>query len=364
MNASTAKRSIAPGAEKGILDTTGLLSGLWYYAVPGHRLRRGRMLHRTLLGKPVLIGRDNKGRVFAIHDICPHRGIPLSYGRYDGNEVECCYHGWRFDRTGVCTTIPSLVDGQNLDPGRIKVRSYPVRERQGNVWIFMGEEAVDEIDLPPVPEVPAFGDAAYNMVWTMRFACHMDHAVIGLMDPAHGPFVHRSFYWRSPRRMHEKAKRFAPSYLGWTMVRHPPSANGRLYKLLPGKRETEIGFQLPGVRIEHLRAGNRLVCGLTAVTPVDDKQTDIHHAIYWNMPWLTPFKPICALLGKAFIDQDRRAVENQQEGLKYDPALMLIDDSDKLAKWYFRCKQEFSRAQAEGRPFENPVEETTLRWRS
>ena len=82
------------------------------------------------------------------------------------------------------------------------------------------------------------------------------------------------------------------------------------------------------------------------------------------MPWLTPFEPIFAVLGKAFIDQDRRAVENQQEGLKYDPTLMLIDDSDKLAKWYFRCKQEFSRAQAEGRPFENPVEETTLRWRS
>lgn len=285
------------------------------------------MVRRSLLGEPVLLGRDNELRVFAIHDICPHRGIPLSYGRYDGIEVECCYHGWRFDRGGVCTTIPSLVDGQELDPSRIKVRSYPVRERQGNVWIFMGEEGVDEIDLPPVPEVPAFGDAAYNMVWTMRFDCHMDHAVIGLMDPAHGPFVHRSFYWRSPRRMQEKAKRFAPSYLGWIMVRHPPSANGRLYKLMPGKRETEIGFQLPGVRIEHLRAGNRLVCGLTAVTPVDDKKTYIHHAVYWNMPWLTPFKPIGALLGKAFIDQDRRAVENQQEGLKYNPALMLIDDS-------------------------------------
>ena len=93
MNASTAKRSSAPRANKGILETTGLLSGLWYYAVPGHRLRRGQMVRRTLLGEPVLIGRDNELRVFAIHDICPHRGIPLSHGRYDGNEVECCYHG-------------------------------------------------------------------------------------------------------------------------------------------------------------------------------------------------------------------------------------------------------------------------------
>ena len=239
-----------------------------------------------------------------------------------------------------------------------------MRERQGNVWIFMGEDGVAESDLPVVPEVPDFGDVGYNMVRTARFACHMDHAVIGLMDPAHGPFVHQSFYWRSPGRMYEKAKRFEPSYLGWTMVRHRPSANGRLYKLMPGKPETEIRFQLPGVRIEHIRAGDRLVCGLTAVTPVNENETDVHHAVYWNMPWLTALKPVGALIAKLFIDQDRRAVEKQQEGLKYDPALMLIDDSDKLAKWYFRCKQEFGRAQAEGRPFKNPVEETTLRWRS
>ena len=51
-------------------------------------------------------------------------------------------------------------------------------------------------------------------------------------------------------------------------------------------------------------------------------------------------------------------------GLSYNPALMLIDDSDKLAKWYFRCKKEFVRAQANGKPFQNPVKETTLRWRS
>ncbi len=351
-------------AKGGPLETSGLLRGLWYYALPGHRVRRGQMVHRTLLGEPVLIGRDKESRVFAIHDICPHRGIPLSDGRYDGDEIECCYHGWRFDREGVCTAIPSLVKGQKFEPNRFKVHTYPVREAQGNVWIYMGADGASESDLPPVPQVPYFGDGSYNLVHTVRFSCHMDHAAIGLMDPVHGPFVHKSFYWRSPGRMLEKTKKFEPSYLGWTMVRHPPSVNGRMYRLMPGKRETEISFQLPGVRIEHIRAGDQRVCGLTAVTPVNDKETDVHHAMYWNMPWLTAFKPLAMLVAKLFIDQDRRAVEQQQEGLKYDPVLTLIDDSDKLAKWYFRCKREFVRAQAESRAFENPVQATTLRWRS
>src|SRR5207302_4127096 len=85
-----------------------LLRGLWYVGVVGGELRRGRMLHKTLLGEPILIGRGHDGRVFALRDICPHRGIPLHYGRFDGESIACSYHGWRFDRAGTCVEIPSL----------------------------------------------------------------------------------------------------------------------------------------------------------------------------------------------------------------------------------------------------------------
>src|SRR5437762_100035 len=62
-----------------------------------------------MLGEPVLLGRDEAGAVFALRDICPHRGMPLSAGNFDGGEIECCYHGWRFAPDGRCTAIPSLV---------------------------------------------------------------------------------------------------------------------------------------------------------------------------------------------------------------------------------------------------------------
>src|SRR5690606_651066 len=90
--------------------TEQFLRNIWYFALPSTALRRGRMTARRLLGEPLLFGRAADGTPFALRDVCPHRGIPLSYGRFDGAEIECCYHGWRFDTGGRCTAIPSLVE--------------------------------------------------------------------------------------------------------------------------------------------------------------------------------------------------------------------------------------------------------------
>ena len=119
-----------------------------------------------------------------------------------------------------------------------------------------------------------------------------------------------------------------------------------------------------GVRIEHVQTGRHLFCGLTAVTPLEAGRTEVNHAIWWTMPWLSLLKPLLRPFARTFLEQDRRVVARQQEGLAHDPRLMLINDADVQARWYYRLKKEYARAQAEGRPFVNPVEETTLRWRS
>src|SRR5690348_382067 len=93
----------------------GFLKDVWYFATPGGAVARGAFIAKTLLGEPLLIGRDADGAVFAFRDVCPHRGIPLSCGRFDGREIECCYHGWRFSTDGRCTAIPSLVEGQEFE---------------------------------------------------------------------------------------------------------------------------------------------------------------------------------------------------------------------------------------------------------
>jgi len=185
-----------------------------------------------------------------------------------------------------------------------------------------------------------------------------------LMDPAHGPFVHRAWWWRSRRSIQTKAKAFAPSPFGFTMSRHAPSANSRAYRLLGGMPETEIIFRLPSVRIEQICAGRYRVANLTAITPVDARVTEINHCAYWTTPWLTALKPFLRHYVRAFLHQDGAIMERQQQGLRYDPPLTLVDDADTQAKWYYRLKREYRRARADGRPFANPVEPRTLEWRS
>src|ERR1700733_11622530 len=135
-------------------DAAAPLREMWYFALPGARLRRGRMVAKTLLGEPLLLGRTADGSVFALRDVCPHRGIPLRHGRFDGREIECCYHGWRFDPAGRCVAIPALGEGPSRELDLVRVQSYPAREVQGNVWVFFGD---DPDSAPEIPVLDGIG---------------------------------------------------------------------------------------------------------------------------------------------------------------------------------------------------------------
>ena len=70
-----------------------LLHGFWYRALPSDRVSRHKIQKTLLLGIPLAIGRDKSGHAFALRDSCPHRGIPLSDGKFDGGQIECCTTG-------------------------------------------------------------------------------------------------------------------------------------------------------------------------------------------------------------------------------------------------------------------------------
>ena len=344
---------------------------IWYFAALSAQVRPGAPLAVTIAGEPLLIARDEAGRVFALRDICPHRAMPLSQGQQvrcsDGTSaIECPYHGWRFGADGVCKAIPSLTKEQRaaMDISRIRTRRYALDEAQGLIWIWRGAEADTAPHLPP-PRLDHVGETTPRLHVEMDFDCPLDHAVIGLMDPAHIAFIHRQWWWRTGRSVHEKAKRFGPVPLGFSMLPHQPSSTSFLYKLLGARPQTEIRFELPGLRTEYVLVGGRQVTGFTAVTPVDEQHTKITIALYWDHPLLTIVPDF--LLRKAiitFAGQDRDAVQAQQKGLKHDPKLMLIHDADVQAMWYFKLKKEWAAARSENRPFVNPLKPATLRWRS
>ncbi|WP_287456967.1 aromatic ring-hydroxylating dioxygenase subunit alpha [Leptolyngbya sp. UWPOB_LEPTO1] len=342
-----------------MMDKPLFLRDLWYYALPGGSLKPGQTIAKTLLNEPILLGRTQAGKVFALRDICPHRAVPLSCGRFDGTEVECAYHGWKFDAAGQCTAIPALTEDQALDFSKFRVRSYPIREAQGNIWIYIGEQSPQ--DEPP--QVPGF-DTTYQAAVVMNFPTYLDHAVVGLMDPAHVPFVHRAWWWRADPTLAEEVKTFDPSPLGFTMRRHKLERSTLLYDLVGGDPEVEISFQLPGVRFEQVITKRHRVCNLTTMTPLNDTETEVTTLFYSTIPWFNLLKPFLLPLTRTFLNQDRDMVVKQKIGLQHNPGLMLIKDADTQARWYYQLKAEFARSQSEHRAFINPVKEQTLRWRS
>ncbi len=138
-----------------------LIFGDWYPAARVGELRAGKTLTTVLLGIPMLLGRKRDGAVFAMRDLCPHRGIPLSAGWFDGETVQCKYHGWRFEPcSGQCTEIPSLTSFETLDATKIYASAFPCEERDGYLWVYVpgaGEGRVTE-GLRAVPELPKFSE--------------------------------------------------------------------------------------------------------------------------------------------------------------------------------------------------------------
>jgi phenylpropionate dioxygenase-like ring-hydroxylating dioxygenase large terminal subunit len=361
--------------ESGPAQELGFLWDFWYPAMRSAEISGKRLATAMLLEVPLVLGRTSEGKAFAMRDSCPHRGIPLSYGRFDGNSVECSYHGWRFDAcSGQCQEIPSLSSQDKLKVERIFAGHYPCEERDGYVWVYMtapGARVAEKV--PAAPALQTFSQKYKRTHLSCELPSHIDHGIIGLMDPAHGPFVHQSWFWRSKHSIHEKAKQFEPIPNGFRMSKHEPSSNSLPYKILKyfsGQNTTTmIDFVLPNMRLEEIRSGHLWFSSLTTVTPVRRDLCRIDFLAAWNI-----FLPVTIFraFAKEFLRQDQETMIQQSEGLKHNPRLMLIDDADRPAKWYFALKANLLEArrtlrdsEQAGRPAEHPMSgPVTLRWRS
>lgn len=347
-----------------------MLLGFWYPALRSAEVRGQTLASAMLLGEPLVIGRDTQGQAFALRDSCPHRAMPLSHGHCDGQAVECSYHGWRFDvRTGQCREIPSLTADSTLKVERIFVSHFPCQEQDGYVWVYMPDSASSDELLPPVPRLPVFSERYRLTHLAADLPCSVDHGIIGLMDPAHGPFVHQAWWWRSRRSIHEKEKIFEPIPNGFRIRAHAPSANSAPYKLLRVYGQpitTTIEFILPNIRLEQIRCGPYWFSSRAAVTPITPDHCRIDFCAAWNIFRHVPFiVPIFRLFARMFLRQDQQTMEKQARGLKHNPKMMLIDDADRPAKWYFQLKAAYLESQRHGQPMKHPLPgPVTLRWRS
>lgn len=161
----------------------------WYVAAWSRDVAGDDMITRTVIGQPLLLYRASDGAIVAMDDRCVHRLVPLSRGRREGDAVRCMYHGMVFDRTGACIAVP----GQTNVPARARVVAYPVVERNGWVWVWMGDPASADPALVPVEH--GFGDAEWEMQGdSLDYA--VDYQLINdnLTDFSHLAYVHEQSF--------------------------------------------------------------------------------------------------------------------------------------------------------------------------
>src|SRR5579859_5363097 len=128
--------------EKFDLRLTGANPDYWYPLAWSHEIKPGKSLACRFAGSPIVLYRGRSGAVHALEDRCAHRQVPLSQGMVEGETLRCGYHGWRYDCAGACVDVPYLGPAENGARLPNGVKSYPVREIDGMVFVFPGKAAL------------------------------------------------------------------------------------------------------------------------------------------------------------------------------------------------------------------------------
>jgi phenylpropionate dioxygenase-like ring-hydroxylating dioxygenase large terminal subunit len=294
------------------LERCGALKDFWYVACLSSELGRKRPLGRTIFGLPIALFRDERGRAVAVRDRCLHRAAALSEGVVVDGRLCCPYHGWTYDGAGRCVHVPSLGPtqrgsllsdvehrraGLSLAPGDVGcVRTFPTREQDGLVYVFLGAFGEDGKDRAPLQEpfpIPFFhhpGWVVYYMV--TRFPNGVTNLVENFMDVPHTVFVHKGWF-RDVRRKRVPAtvERTNGSVLV-TYRQEQDRLSGMGFVMNPFGIEPMVHtdkFYAPNVTRVDYTWGDRSGFVITSqCTPVGPTDSIVYTAISYRLPWDLP----------------------------------------------------------------------------
>ena len=180
-----------------------MIKNTWYVAAEPDELNTG-LVARRILGAEVVIGRLASGNLIALEDRCPHRFAPLSLGCVIGENIQCGYHGAEFDSQGRCVRIP----GQDSVPQRAAIRAFPVTEKHGFIWIWMGDADAAE-DHSSIPDFlyrsdhPDW-DGGYGHFESIGANFNLIND--NLFDITHAEFVHPESFGAEEMRIYRNAE--------------------------------------------------------------------------------------------------------------------------------------------------------------
>jgi vanillate O-demethylase monooxygenase subunit len=308
------------------------LHNTWYAAADSTELGTAPV-GRVFLNVPVVLYRTPDGTPVALEDRCCHRRAPLSKGKVEGANLRCGYHGFLYDPTGKVVWVP----GQDKLPPSSQVKSYPVAERHGYVWIWMGEAS--RADPARVP------DFHWNSQpgWTsgggyLHVRCNYLMLVDNLLDLSHVPFLHSATIGSANDTDPELDWERGPNVLRGVRVAKNLVAPKRLRDMGVGSNidtRKVMHFTPPGnVNIEITQTvldpgkgpPEYNYCIMDSMTP--ETETSCHY--FWRNARnydignteLTSF--LCGATTRAF-DEDKVMVEAAQRIIDLDPSAPQID---------------------------------------
>ncbi len=293
------------------------LPDVWYVACRTPQLQ-ATPLAVTVQGRPLVLFRAKDGRPAAFADRCPHRNVPLSMGRVVEGELECGYHGWRFDSTGTCTSVPGLVGKDPALRSRC-AESFACVEQQGFVWVYTTPNV--EPQHPPF-SFPHFGEAPYSSV-VREFQVEASvHAVVeNTLDVPHTAYLHGGLF-RTAKKSNvvDVVVRRHPTHAEAEFIGEP-APKGLIGRLLaPGggvTRHTDR-FLLPSIAQVEYRLGEKShLLATSALTPISDTETRIFAVVTFKLPlpaWLV--KPFVAPVASRIFAQDAVMLRRQTEQVK------------------------------------------------
>ncbi len=265
-----------------------------------HRKIGARPVRTVLAGVPLVLFRGKGGRLGALIDRCPHRGVALSLGRVtDDGCLECPFHGWRFDPCGENHHVPLNPDAKTA---RLGAQALPIRQIGDLVWVYTaaGAEHVPEPSVPAGLADPGLARCYVERLW----ACHWTRAMENMLDSPHLPFVHRRTIGGSMR-----ARMTARSRLEVEWEDRPWGGVSRAN--LDGERnEAFLEFHRPNMMSLHIPIPGKILGIHALVIPADTGATRllvVGSRSFLRWPILGP---LFGRLNGAIAAEDRAVVES------------------------------------------------------
>lgn len=324
------------------------LLNAWYVAGFASELDARPLTGRKLLDRPILLFRDARGAARAISNRCPHRLVPLSMGRLEAGIVYCGYHGLGFDGNGNCVRNPHS-DATSIKA--LTVPSYPLRERSGLLWIWMGDPTkADESNIPDYECL----DSRRFFVGTGYLHGNANYELMtdNILDLSHIEFLHPALGTEAVNRAKVETamaddqltttRRMVDETLPPRLAHVYQTGEARVHRTMEvtWKAPANMILRVTVVPSDTTQSWTRGSTTLHLFTPETNRST--HYFYVGSLARDTATQELMdnflAALGKAFLNEDKPMIDAQQEMIgdadimDLKPALLRVDKAGVMAR--------------------------------